>query len=89
MNKQSTTIEKIKLVGMSTITNNANEMNKDAAKIPKLIDRYFNEKISDKIINKKDNSQIHFVYTNYESNHTENYTYFIGEEVNYSIGILS
>ena len=34
-----------------------------------------------KKITKKDNSKTHFVYTNYESDHKENYTYFIGEEV--------
>jgi hypothetical protein len=44
MNKQAIIINAISLVGISTRTNNTNELNQATSKIPKLIDKYFREK---------------------------------------------
>lgn len=70
----------IKLVGIKTRTNNAGEFTKDA-QIPTCIQDYFSEQIPNKITQRKNEGITFCVYTKYESDHTGNYTFYIGEEV--------
>ena len=66
----------IKLVGITTRTNNA-----PTNKIPETIQTYFHNKLSEKINDRKNPGTTFCVYTNYESDFNGDYTYFIGEEV--------
>ena len=70
-----------KLVGISVRTNNANEMTADKAQIGKTIGNFYSESLTDQIGTKTNPGVIYSVYTNYDSDHTGDYTYFVGEEV--------
>ena len=91
MNKIAIELPEMKLVGITARTNNAAEMNPETAKIGKTLRKFFAENIPSKIQNRKNPGRILAVYTNYESDHTGDYTYFIGEEVmffeNFSEGL--
>ena len=50
-------------------------------KIAATVQRYFHGALSEKIYNRKKPGTTYCVYTDYESNFTGDYTYFIGEEV--------
>jgi predicted transcriptional regulator YdeE len=80
MKKTTVELPIINLVGIKVRTNNANEMNPESAKIKATMDQYFGG-ISQEIQNKKNPGVIFSVYTEYESDFTGDYTYFIGEEV--------
>ncbi len=56
-------------------------MNADTAKIGTTMQRFFADKLQDKILNRKTPKKVFAVYTNYESDATGEYTYFLGEEV--------
>ncbi len=71
----------IKLVGLSARTNNMNEMNPLTGKIGPLVQRFFLKGLSKQIANIKNPGTTYSVYTDYESDHTGKYTYFIGSEV--------
>jgi len=77
----------IKLIGISTRTSNAAEFNPGTAKIAATIHRYISEAIYDKLPNRKTPSKTYCVYTEYENDHTGQYTYFIGKEVELSADI--
>lgn len=81
MHKVETKLSEIKLVGITTRTNNAAEMNPQEAQIGSVMQRYFGERVHDNIQNRKNPGITFCVYTNYESDFTDDYTYFIGEEV--------
>jgi predicted transcriptional regulator YdeE len=81
MNKNIKFLPEITLCGISTRTNNKNEMG-DEAKIPFAINKYFASGIISEINNKVDPGKTYCVYTDYESDHTGEYTFFIGTEVN-------
>lgn len=81
MKKAIIQLPEIKLVGISTRTNNASEINPDTAKIGLMIQRFFSKKAQEKIIHRKHPGRIFSVYTNYENDLHGDYTYFIGEEV--------
>ncbi len=81
MKKTIIQLPDIKLVGISTRTNNAAEANPDTAKIAIMVQRFFNKKVQEKINHKKKPGYIFSAYTNYESDVNGDYTYFIGEEV--------
>ncbi|WP_331370621.1 GyrI-like domain-containing protein, partial [Rickettsia felis] len=81
MNKVITQLSEIKLVGITAHTSNAAEMNADTAKIGTTMQRFFADKLQDKILNRKTPEKIFAVYTNYENDATGEYTYFFGEEV--------
>ena len=81
MKKTIIQLPEIKLVGISTRTNNADEANPDTAKIGTMVQRFFNKKVQEKTNNRKKPGYIYSVYTNYESDVNGDYTYFIGEEV--------
>jgi predicted transcriptional regulator YdeE len=81
MHKQIIQFPEIKLVGITARTNNANEMKPETGKIPSMIQKYFHGGLSEKIMTRKNPGTTYCVYTNYESDVTGDYTYFIGEEV--------
>ncbi len=68
------------LVGMEVRTKNSDEMSPHG-KIPKLWEEFLKKNISE-IIKEKTSENIYGVYSNYESDHTGEYDYFIGYEVN-------
>lgn len=81
MKKELLNKSEIKLVGLSTRTNNKNEMNPSTAKIGELARHFWIENSGEKISNRKNPGVTFSVYTEYDSNEHGDYTYFIGEEV--------
>lgn len=77
----------IKLVGISARTSNAAEFNPATAKIAATIQKYISEATYDKLPNRKTPGKTYCVYTEYESDYTGEYTYFIGEEVEFSTDV--
>jgi predicted transcriptional regulator YdeE len=71
------------LVGITTRTNNAHlfESNPATNKIAATVQKYFQNALAEKIQARKNPGTTFCVYTNYESDFTGDYTYFIGEEV--------
>lgn len=78
MNNENITLNNITLVGISIRTNN--EKAQSQGDIAKLWEEFFAKEILNKIQNKVSND-IYCVYTNYENDHTGNYTTFLGCEV--------
>ncbi len=81
MQKQLIELPTIKLVGITVRTNNALEMHPSTAKIGATIQQYFQNALPAKITHRKNPGVTYCVYTEYESDVTGDYTYFIGEEV--------
>lgn len=74
-------LSEIKLVGITARTSNIAEMDPTKAKIGATMQKFFVEGMPDKILNRKHPGKIFAVYTNYESDASGEYTYFLGEEV--------
>ncbi len=84
MLKEIITLPSIKLIGITARTSNLDESNISTAKIGLTIAKYFGERMYENIPNKKSHNNITYaVYTDYESDHNGQYTYFIGTEVNF------
>lgn len=83
MQKTVTELPEIKLLGILCRTNNTAEMNISSAKIAPTIQKYFQQASGKKIPNRKNPGTTYCVYTDYESDFTGDYTYFIGEEVKF------
>ena len=83
MKKTITPLPEIKLVGITTRTNNTHLFERDPAtnKIAATVQKYFHNGLAEKIVARKKPGTTFCVYTNYESDFTGDYTYFIGEEV--------
>lgn len=81
MKKVAVNKPSIKLVGLTTRTKNADEFNPATAKIGPLIGDYFSHGVAQLIANRTNPGITIAAYTDYESDHTGEYTYFIGEEV--------
>lgn len=83
MQKSKLQLSEIKLVGIKVRTKNIDEIEFDnqTAKIFPCVQKYFHQKIADKIPHRKKPGTTFCVYTDYESDHNGEYTYFIGEEV--------
>ena len=81
MKKIQIELPEIKLVGITARTNNANESDPSLAKITPTMLKYFNEGLPVKIPHRAKTGTTFCVYTDYESDITGDYTYFIGEEV--------
>lgn len=79
--QEKITLPHIKLVGITVRTNNKDEMNPLTGKIPLLIQRYAMEGIPAILHHRKNPGTTYCAYTDYESDATGDYTYFIGEEV--------
>lgn len=74
-------LPELKIVGITARTNLMSEMNPVTAKIGATVQKYFHEDLSNNINNRKKPGVTYCIYTNYESDFTGDYTYFIGEEV--------
>lgn len=81
MKKESTSLPEIKLVGISVRTSYSQELEKMKGHIFPIVQKYFHQGIAEKIQNRKKPGTTFCAYTDYESDHTGAYTYFIGEEV--------
>lgn len=81
MQKTSLQSDAIKLIGIKVRTNNQNEADWTKGKIFPCVQQYFNKKLFEKISNRKKPGTTYCAYTEYESDHHGEYTYFIGEEV--------
>lgn len=81
MQKTVTELPEIKLLGILCRTNNTAAMNISSAKIAPTIQKYFRQAVGEEIPNRKNPGTTYCVYTDYESDFTGDYTYFIGEEV--------
>lgn len=71
----------MKVIGIETRTTNKDETGNETAKIPLLWQRFFQENITEKILNKVPSGHILAVYTEYESDEHGPYTLLIGCEV--------
>lgn len=71
----------MKLVGLATRTRNQDEMNPATAKIGPLIADYFSHGVANTMLHRVNPGITFSVYTDYESDHQGEYTYFVGEEV--------
>lgn len=83
MQKTITKLKEIKLVGITTRTNNAQLFESDPStnKVAATVQKYFHNALPEKIQNRKNPGTTLCVYTQYESDFNGDYTYFIGEEV--------
>jgi predicted transcriptional regulator YdeE len=81
MKKSVARLPEIKLVGLMVRTNNHIEMEPSTAKIGSLVQQYFHQEIASLVSNRVRPGTTFCVYTNYETDATGNYSYFIGEEV--------
>ncbi len=75
-------------VGIHVRTSNALESRPDTARIPQLWQRYFQETVGTMIPHKKPTSPPMGLYTNFESDHSGEYTLVIGHEVERAEGTL-
>lgn len=81
MNTVHVKLKEAVFFGVAVRTSNKNEVNTDTARIPFCMQRFYNEKIYEKIINPLNPSVAIGAYIDYVSDHTDEYTYFIGMEV--------
>ena len=82
MKKEILIIAEIKLIGLKIRTNNKNESNPLTSKIASLVmNQYYGFGTANKIPSRKNPGITFGIYTEYESDYTGDYTYFIGEEV--------
>lgn len=70
------------LIGIQVRTNNQSEIDPMTGKIFPIVRRFFHEKLFENIPNRTKPGTTFCCYTDYESDHNGDYTYFIGEEVN-------
>lgn len=89
MKKTKLELPEIKLIGITTRTNNVHIFESDPStnKIAATVQKYFHNGLAEKIHSRKNPGTTFCVYTNYESDFTGDYTYFIGEEVTSFEGI--
>lgn len=81
MQRVITKLPEIKLVGIKCRTNNLSEQDPTNAKIGATIQKYFQSSIANKIVNRLNPNTTYCVYSEYDSDHNGDYTYFVGEEV--------
>lgn len=80
---ESTIIQKegFAVIGIDTRTSNAQEADPATARIPGMWQRFFTEQVEEKL-SQRTNPAVHYaVYTGYESDYTEAYTYILGSAV--------
>lgn len=81
MNPNEITIKNFLIAGISTITSNKNEENFATAKIPLLWSDFIHKNVFENIPLKNEKSKIIAAYTNYKSDHNDEYSLIIGTEV--------
>lgn len=89
MQKTRIQLPAMQFVGLTVRTNNQAEKNPETAKISPTIQKYFQQGISDKLQHRSNPGVLYCVYTNYESDVTGDYTYFVGEMVNALDGVAA
>lgn len=70
-----------KLMGIQVRTNNQTEIDPMTGKIFPIVRQFFHEQLFEKIPHRTKPGTTFCCYTDYESDHNGDYTYFIGEEV--------
>lgn len=81
MLKTQVTLPEKKLIGIQVRTNNKTEVDPVNGKIFPIVQTFFHQQLMEKIPNRTKPGTTLCCYTDYESDHTGDYTYFIGEEV--------
>ena len=81
MQKVYSSLEEIKLVGIKIRTCNKDELESKTPKIMGCVQRYFQHQLSNRIANRANPLVTYCAYTEYESDYSGEYTFFIGEEV--------
>jgi len=81
MQKTYSSLEEIKLVGITVRTCNKDELDIKTAKIMPCVQEYFMQQVAKNIPNRTNYGVTYCVYTDYESDYQGQYTFFIGEEV--------
>lgn len=81
MQKSIEQLSEIKLVGIATRTATALEFDPKTAQIGAMMQKFFEHKLQDKILHRKNPGRVFAVYTNYETDENGPYTYFLGEEL--------
>lgn len=74
-------LEKFYVAGITIRTNNVTELDETTAQIPQLWQRYVDENIEGKILNKSKSLAMYGVYNKYEKDVNSDYDYTIGVEV--------
>ncbi|MBY0273102.1 MAG: GyrI-like domain-containing protein [Alphaproteobacteria bacterium] len=87
MEKTTSQLPEIKLVGFHLRTNNKAEMDPLTAKISPCVQQYFQGQWAEKIPHRTHPGKTLCAYTNYESDYMGDYTFYIGEEVSSLEGI--
>lgn len=81
MKKEKVNLGELTFMGVTTRTNNKDEMNPETAKIGALVKLYWDEKVASKFKNRSNAGLTYLIYTNYASDEHGEYTCFIGETV--------
>ena len=81
MNKVILHQDEKKIIGIKVRTNNQAEVNSLEGKIFPCVRQYFHQNVAAQIPNRLHPETTYCIYTDYESDHHGDYTYFIGEEV--------
>ncbi|MBS0288630.1 MAG: effector binding domain-containing protein [Proteobacteria bacterium] len=81
MNQTQITLPEKKLLGIQVRTNNQTEIDPMTGKIFPIVQRFFHEKLFEKLPHRKKPGTTFCCYTDYENEIHGDYTYFIGEEV--------
>lgn len=81
MQKHLAQLSEIKLIGLKIRTNNQDEMDPSKSKIGPLAGSYWSNDTASVFQHRSSAGMTYSVYTEYESDETGEYTYFIGEQV--------
>ncbi len=81
MEKGRVELPNIKLAGITVRTNKQTEANILTGKIFPTVQKYFMTQLAEGIPKRRKPGTTYCAYTDYESDHNGDYTYFIGEEV--------
>lgn len=84
MQNTTVSIPKMKLIGISCRTNNANEMNPATAQIGQKVQEYFTNNAASSVPSRLKPGITYCAYTNYASGHNGDYDFVIGEVVDES-----
>tara|TARA_B110000046_G_C13016507_1_gene409030 strand:- start:988 stop:1431 length:444 start_codon:yes stop_codon:yes gene_type:complete len=78
---KKTYVKSLMILGISTTTNNANELSEATQKIPALWEQYADESIYGNTLNKSNSTAIYGVYSNYISDVHGDFDVTVGVEV--------
>lgn len=81
MQKTETSLPELKLIALTCRTSLQYEMDPSSGKIPGMLQQYFGNQSAEKIPHRLKPGVTYCVYTNYESDYTGEYDYFVGEVV--------